>query len=229
MPQGSFKAGGQTINVADYGSKLGAGELKELAEKTKYTPESLLQRFKDAGGKITGSASSPTASTNTSSDYKGGGITNTTQGDQTTKSLTELFDNLYRFQGGLETIKNQGILNATTVRSDADIEIGKIDAASRNYGFDRGLEGTLYTADKELEWRDRVAKIETQGKLDLQGIINAGLARVQEIEGASAEKVADITGGYGLKSMQERTAADRDIGKMQLAGGMYGLIGSVFG
>ena len=224
MPQGSFKAGGQTINVADYGSKLGAGELKKLAEKTNYTPEALLQKFKDAGGKIAGSASSPTASTAS----KGGGTTNTTQGDQT-KALTELFENLYRFQGGLETIKNQGVVNATTVRADADKEIAKIEADSRNYGYDRGLEGTRYTADKEAEWRQGVATIETEGKVKLQDIINAGLARVAEIEGASAERVADITGGYGLKSMQERTAADRDIGKMQLAGGMYGLIGSVFG
>ena len=231
MPQGSFKAGGQTINVADYGSKLGAGELKKLAEKTSYTPEALLRKFKDAGGKITGSASSPTASTdstNTSSNYKDGGTTNTTQGDQTV-NLTNLFENLYRFQGGLETIKNQGTLNATTVRTDADKEIAKIEADSRTYGYDRGLEGTRYTADKEAEWRQGVATIETEGKVKLQDIINAGLARVAEIEGASAEKVADITGGYGLKSMQERTAADRDIGKMQLAGGMYGLIGSVFG
>jgi len=80
MPQESFKAGGRTINVADYGSKLGAGELKELAEKTKYTPESLLQRFKDAGGKVADSAlnsttsTTSTTSTNTSNTPKDGGV-----------------------------------------------------------------------------------------------------------------------------------------------------------
>jgi hypothetical protein len=231
MPQGSFKAGGKTINVADYGSKLGPGELKELAEKTGYTSESLLQKFKDAGGKIAGSVSSPTASTastNTSSDYKGGGTTNTTQDDQT-KAPTNLFENLYRFQAGLETIKNQGTLNATTVRADADKEIARIDAEARRYLGELGLQGTKYGADKEAEWRQAVANIEVKGKLDLQPIINAGLQRVAEIEGQSARAVAETTGSYALRSMQERTTADKELGKIQMAGGMYGLINSIFG
>lgn len=235
---GTFSLAGSNYNIDKYGSALGAGELTALAEKSKLDPSVIAERFKQAGGtlsdatkaRLNAAASAAAPPPGNSDDYREGGDPNWKEKLQANEdSQTRLFQNIYDFQKGLEQVKNQGILNSTTVRSDADKEIAKIEAASRNYGYDRGLEGTKYTADKESEWRQAVANIEVKGKLDLQPIINAGLQRVAEIEGQSARDVAETTGSYSLRSMQERTAADRAIGKMQLAGGMYGLIGSVFG
>lgn len=235
---GTFSLAGSKYNIDKYGSALGAGELTALAEKSKLDPSVIAERFKQAGGTLSDATKARlnAAAANTApppgndDDYREGGDPNWREKfEANEESQRTLFQNIYDFQKNLEEVRNQGTLNSTTVRSDADKEIAKIEAASRNYGYDRGLEGTKYTADKEALWREAVANIEVKGKLDLQPIINAGLTRVAEIEGQSAKDVADITGSYGLKSMQERTAADKSLGKMQLAGGMYGLIGAAFG
>lgn len=243
----TFKAGGKTYNVSDFGGKLGAGELKTLAEKSGLTAASIIDRFTSAGGSVstaskayvaapatttttttTTATTTPTASA--SPIYAAGGAANSQQQSsaQSTPETT-LFQNLFDFQKGLEITKNEGLVNSTTIRADADKEIARIDADARKYGYELGLEGTKYGADKEAEWRQAVANIEVQGKLNLQPIINAGLERVAEIEGQSARDVAEITGSYGLKSTQERASADKSIAQMQLAGGMYGLINSIFG
>jgi len=142
-------------------------------------------------------------------------------------------ENLAHIQGGYSLQAAQASANAQVsaagIRGDADKEVAKAYADAQIYGYDRGLEGTKYSADKESEWRQNVANIEVGGKKDLQGIINAGLKDVANIEAQAQRDVAETTGGYSLKSMQERTKADRDIASMGLAGSMYGLIGSVFG
>lgn len=232
----TFKTGGKTYNVSDFGSALGAGELKTLAEKSGLTAASILDKFKSAGGSVStasrayAAAPSPTPTPTSSPTYNAGGNPNwREQLDAQSAAQTTLYQNLYDFQKGLELTKNEGLVNSTTIRADADKEIARIDADARKYGYDLGLEGTKYTADKEAEWRRAVADIEVKGKLDLQPIINAGLQRVAEIEGQSARDVAETTGSYGLKSVQERASADKSIAQMQLAGGMYGLINSIFG
>jgi hypothetical protein len=142
-------------------------------------------------------------------------------------------ENLAHIQGDYSLQAAQAAANAQVsaagIRGDADKEVAKAYADAQKYGYDRGLEGTKYSADKESEWRQNVANIEVGGKKDLQGIINAGLKDVANIEAQAQRDVAETTGGYSLKSMQERTKADRDIASMGLAGSMYGLIGSVFG
>lgn len=232
----TFKVDGKVYDISSFGSNLGAGELKGLAEKSGLSASALLDKFKSAGGSVSSSAravasaSSTSAPSNTTTTPAAGGVPNwQEQLTAQTQAQATLFQNLYDFQQGLEATKNQGLIDSTTIQAEANKEIAKIEADSRNYGYELGLQGTQYTADKESEWRQAVANIETEGKVRLQDIINAGLTRVAEIEGQSAKDVADITGGYSLRSMQERTAADRDIGRMQLAGSMYGLIGSVFG
>jgi hypothetical protein len=141
--------------------------------------------------------------------------------------------NLAHIQGDYSLQAAQAAANAQVsaagIRGDADKEVAKAYSDAQKYGYDRGLEGTKYSADKESEWRQNVANIEVGGKKDLQGIINAGLKDVANIEAQAQRDVAETTGGYSLKSMQERTKADRDIASMGLAGSMYGLIGSVFG
>lgn len=127
-------------------------------------------------------------------------------------------------------------LQGTQLQTDAQRYVGELglkgtqlQTDAQRYLGELGLQGTKYSADKESEWRKAVAGIEVEGRLNLQPIINAGLARVAEIEGAAARDVAETTGRYSLESMRTRSEADKAIGKMQLAGAQYGLIGSVFG
>lgn len=140
---------------------------------------------------------------------------------------------LTNLQGGYTTSAAQIGANAAVssagIRADADKEVARAYADAQKYAAGLGLEGVKYGADKESEWRQAVANIEVKGKLDLQPIINAGLEKVAGIEAQASRDVAETTGKYSLESMKQRTSADKSIGKMQLAGSMYGLLGSVFG
>lgn len=142
-------------------------------------------------------------------------------------------ENLVNLQGQWSTQAAQIGANAQVssagIRADADKEVAKAYADAQKYAAGLGLEGVKYGADKESEWRQAVANIEVKGKLDLQPIINAGLEKVAGIEAQASRDVAETTGKYSLESMKQRTAADKSIGKMQLAGSMYGLLNSVFG
>lgn len=212
--------------ASESGGELTNREIRQIARATPGVSRSEVTSRAQDQGYISSPAQQTNTNTNTNNDQAGG---DSGQGSSSTAELTTLFQNLYDFQSGIAQIGANANINSTTIRAEADKEIAKIDADSRKYGYELGLQGTKYTADKESEWRQSVANIEVKGKLDLQPIINAGLQRVAEIEGQSARDVAETTGSYSLKSMQERTAADRAIGKMQLAGGMYGLIGAAFG
>ncbi len=151
-----------------------------------------------------------------------------------------IFQTLQTGQENLANIQGQWAQNAAQIganaavssagiRADADKEVAKAYADAQKYASSLGLEGVKYGADKESDWRQAVANIEVKGKLDLQPIINAGLEKVAGIEAQASRDVAETTGKYSLESMKQRTAADTSIGKMQLAGSMYGLLGSVFG
>lgn len=149
------------------------------------------------------------------------------------ENMARAQENLAHIQGGY-SVQAAGVganasVAAAGLRADADKEVAKAYADAQKYSAELGLEGTKYGADKESEWRQAVANIEVKGKLDLQPIINAGLERVAGIEAQAQRDVAETTGKYSLESMKERTSADKSLGKMQLAGSMYGLLGSVFG
>ena len=149
------------------------------------------------------------------------------------ENMARAQENLAHIQGGY-SVQAAGIganasVAAAGLRADADKEVARAYADAQKYSAELGLEGVKYGSDKESEWRQAVANIEVKGKLDLQPIINAGLERVAGIGAQASRDVAETTGKYSLASMQERTAADKSIGKMQLAGSMYGLLSSVFG
>lgn len=179
------------------------------------------------------------ASTNTSTNtttfpsFDGGGVVSTGGGEFPWDKYANLQIDLTNLQGGYSTASAQIGANAAVssagIRADADKEVAKAYADAQKYASQLGLEGVKYGADKESQWREAVANIEVKGKLDLQPIINAGLERVAGIEAQASRDVAETTGKYSLESMKQRTAADKSIGKMQLAGGMYGLLSSVFG
>jgi hypothetical protein len=219
--------------IADAGRKLTLKELQSIAKSTGYTPESIVRRAEKANVRI-GSGARTFAQT--------GGVQEEKKeppsfdGDPTAKAIGqmgEIFQTLQTGQENLANIQGQWAQNATVssagIRADADKEVAKAYADAQKYASSLGLEGVKYGADKEAEWRQAVANIEVKGKLDLQPIINAGLERVAGIEAQASRDVAETTGKYSLESMKQRTAADTSIGKMQLAGSMYGLLGSVFG
>lgn len=149
------------------------------------------------------------------------------------KTLQTGQENLAHIAGGYGVQQAQIGANAAVssagIRADADKEVARAYADAQKYAASLGLEGVKYSSDKESEWRQAVANIEVKGRLDLQPIINAGLEKVAGIEAQAQRDVAETTGKYSLESTKEQTATQERIGKMQLAGGMYGLLGSVFG
>lgn len=149
------------------------------------------------------------------------------------ENVTRAQENLAHIQGGYSVQAAQVGSNASVaaagLRADADKEVARAYADAQKYSSELGLQGVKYGADKEAAWREAVANLEVKGKLDLQPIINAGLERVAGIEAQASRDVAETSGKYSLESMKQRTEADKSIGKMQLAGSMYGLLGSVFG
>jgi hypothetical protein len=217
-----IKIAGRTFNIGD---KLGAGELKKIAKKTKYTPESVARRLSnDRNVKLASSANKYLDSLNNTGDGNGGGD------GGTGTDLGYLFqDVIGPFQESIANIQKDATTQSATIRGEADKEVARAYSDAQKYASQLGLEGTKYASDKESDWRQAVANIEVQGKLDLQPIINAGLERVSGIEAQASRDVAETTGKYSLKSMQERTGADKSLGKMQLAGSMYGLLGAAFG
>ena len=123
----------------------------------------------------------------------------------------------------------QSSVNAAALKAEADKEVAKAYADAQKYGSELGLQATKYASDVESQYKQAIANIEVKGKLDLQPIINAGLQKVADIDAASKLGVAKTTGEYNLKSVQEQTKSAEKIGKMELAGTMYGLLGSMFG
>ena len=219
---------GRTFNI---GSKLGAKELQKIAKKTEYTPESIVRRLSNKDVKIAPSANNYLGSlNNTVGDGDGDGNNNNNNNNNTGTDLGYLFqDVIGPFQESIANIQAGATTQSATIRGEADKEVARAYADAQKYASQLGLEGTKYASDKESDWRQAVANIEVQGKLDLQPIINAGLERVTGIEAQASRDVAETTGKYSLKSMQERTAADKSLGKIQLAGSMYGLLGAAFG
>jgi hypothetical protein len=144
------------------------------------------------------------------------------------------FGNLFQdvlapFQASLATIEAGATTQSATIRGEADKEVARAYSDAQKYASELSLEGLKYGADKESEWRQALANIEVKGKLDLQPIINAGLERVAGIEAQAQRDVAETTGRYSLESTKKQTQTQENIGKMQLAGSMYGLLSSIFG
>lgn len=227
MPK-KIKLAGKTYNP---GKKLGAKELERYARKSGYTTESILRRAGDQGIKISSGAKnySPGSSqTNNDNTYREGG--DNTSNTNAPYDFGALFqDVIAPFQTDIANIQAGATTRAATIRGEADKEVARAYADAQKYGAQLGLEGTKYATDKESEWRQAVANIEVKGKLDLQPIINAGLERVAGIEAQAQRDVAETTGKYGLASTKEQTATQERLGKMELAGSMYGLLGAAFG
>jgi hypothetical protein len=88
-------------------------------------------------------------------------------------------------------------------------------------------DATRYVSDREKEAILGKTEIETRGRIDLQGIINAGLKDVAGIEAQSARDVATIGGEFGVKQEQTRQTGQKDIARIGArAGILQGLVGA---
>ena len=109
---------------------------------------------------------------------------------------SEEFLNPGVYQGTLA--QNLGVLNA---QSSIDVakENGKsliaIERIKKNTALGLGalnLEGTKYSSDRELEGVLGAENIRAKGAIDLQGIINAGAANVENIRGEYGIKAKKV-------------------------------------
>jgi hypothetical protein len=81
-----------------------------------------------------------------------------------------------------------------------DVKVASIGAEAAKYGYDRDLEAKKYMADQDLLKGTRVAEIEGQNRINLQGIINAGLKEVEETRGQSERTIARIGSQAGFRN-----------------------------
>ena len=136
-------------------------------------------------------------------------------------------------QGGYSVdVANINAGSATSVaqiESEANQAVAQAYADAQEYAAELELQGEQYTIDKTAEWQLAAENIRQQGQIDLQGVINAGLENVANIQSEAQRDVAEITGQYGYRSTELQTKAEKERSQMELAGGLYGLIGSVFG
>lgn len=226
----------QDVKKAADGGGVSKKEAKKIAKQYDNIKIADVREFAQSKGIWQGTPSSPAtpAQPTTYPGFDPGAGGNTASDFATIfQTLQRGQENLAHITGGYGVQAAQIGANAQVssagIRASADKEVARAYADAQKYAASLGLEGVKYGADKESEWRQAVANIEVKGKLDLQPIINAGLERVAGIEAQAQRDVAETTGRYSLESMKERTSADKSIGKMQLAGSMYSLLGSIFG
>lgn len=212
--------------LKSFGKKISAKELKKFQDAGYST-----QRAKSYVKKKSNVKFKSNAFGNSSSD--GGGTTNTDPMAGYWAQVAESNERIADITGGynvqVATIGANATTAAANIRGEADKYIADAYSGAQRYGSELALEGTKYTADKEAQWRQAVAQIETKGRLDLQPIINAGLEKVANIEAQASRDVADITGKYNVEGIKTRGEFDEKIGKLNLAGSMYGLISAAFG
>jgi hypothetical protein len=199
-------------------------EIKEINEKyQKIDRSDLITRAEDKGYTLNWQTEAEPAEPAPG----GGAISGADQPNP--NDLATIFQNYGIVTEAVANIQADATKKSATLRADADKEVARAYADAQKYASQLGLEGVKYGADKESEWRQAVSNIEVKGKLDLQPIINAGLERVTGIEAQAARDVAETTGRYGLESTKTQAASQEKLGKMQMAGSMYGLLSSIFG
>lgn len=199
------------------GGRVTRQEVKRVINKTSAAPQKILNLARKSGISFAGPATKyvkrliPKITPSPGETPGGGGATYEDDG-------TGIFGPISAHEA-----------NIAKIYADADKYVADAYSGAQIRSAELGLEGTKYSADKESEWRQAVANIEVKGRLDLQPIINAGLEKVANIEAQASRDVADITGKYDVEGIKTRGEFDEKIGKINLAGSMYGLIRSAFG
>lgn len=219
--------------LKSYGKKISAKELKNFQDAGYSTQRAKSYVQKKSDVKFKPGAFGSGSSGGSSDPWGGGGTTNTDPMAGYWAQVAESNERIADITGGynvqVATIGANATTAAANIRGEADKYIADAYSGAQRYGSELALEGTKYSADKEAQWRQAVAQIETKGRLDLQPIINAGLEKVANIEAQASRDVADITGKYNVEGIKTRGEFDEKIGKLNLAGSMYGLISTAFG
>lgn len=225
--------------LQSFGSKINVGEVKKFEKKFPDTPLQRVVKYdkKNKDVKLKSGAKKYIKGIGSTGyddkDLAGGGTRPEDDGRGIIGILTDEQIRLADVLGGYDVkvaqIGADATVSAAGIRGEADKYVADAYSGAQRYGAEKELEGTKYSADKESEWRQAVANIETKGRLDLQPIINAGLEKVAGIEAQASRDVADITGKYSVEGIKTRGEFDEKIGRINLAGSMYGLISSAFG
>ena len=185
--------------LSSVGGSLGPKEIARIKRETGAT-SGIKEAARGLGINIKGSSSSSSSSSNPLLTF---GLPGFGEGLAPAEFDFQSTIGAIRAQGGVDT----GIakLNADAakaverLRGKSARDVANIEAGATRYQADIGLRGVQYQSDKELEatryQADRqleaalgVENIRTKGAIDLQGIVNAGLERVEGIRGE-----------YGLK------------------------------
>jgi hypothetical protein len=214
-----FKIGGK---YQDIGSTLNYDEIKKIAEKTGYTPQSVRERAKaqDFGiGKgarsytlpTPGTSTTQTPAANTPVPYNiqpGGGIDDSQSGMSQEQYGNFLYESgILKLQGDVQTelekLRSIGLSNVASIQAGATIRSSELDNEARKY-----------LADKDYLSKTDVAKIQAENNLRLQDIINAGLKDVESVRQQGGRDIATITGEFGVKQESERQRGQKDIAKI---------------
>jgi hypothetical protein len=122
-------------------------------------------------------------------------------------------------------IDSAGKVAVATIAKDAATEVEK---ARGEWGYKtQGLasEAARAVGFRQAEAAEKATEIESQGRLNLQNIINAGLKDVSEIQGKTERDVTKIGGEYAVKGEETRQSGQRDISRIGAnAAVMQGLV-----
>lgn len=228
--------------LQSFGSKISKKEVQKFETKfpdtplervVKYDKKNKDVKLKKGAKKYLRGIGAITPPGTDDTDKSGGGTRPEDDGRGIIGILTDEQIKLADVLGGYDVkvaqIGADATLSSAKVRGEADKYVADAYSGAQKYGAEKELEGTKYASDKESEWRQAVADIEVKGRLDLQPIINSGLEKVADIEAEASRDVADITGKYNVEGIKTRGEFDEKIGRINLAGSMYGLISSAFG
>ena len=118
---------------------------------------------------------------------------------------------------GSAQLQKEGLVESTGIKAGADIRVGELDAEARKFAAQAQKEAILGAEN-----------IKAKGALDLQPIINAGLADVARLNKEATLGAAEITGKYGVEEEKVRGMSAKDVAKIQSRGNVFGSLVSAF-
>ena len=143
------------------------------------------------------------------------------KGDTTSKfepTITPGEGQLYasEYANIIKDLDGQIEFNKTKLLADAQVTSAGLAAKANEFESRQATERLL-----------GATRIESQGKLDLQKIINAGLANVTALENEAKRDVATITGQYGVKQVEAQQTGQKDIARISSRSNiLQGLVGA---
>jgi hypothetical protein len=228
---------GQGINklIKTFGPKIGAGELQKLQNKFGDAGVARAQSYaKNTKGVQLGSSGKAYINSQSAANTNNDGINSDgTNNDVTNTNTTspegyeDYYTSLFAQELKLEGIRGES--NQAVARIEGELANEKQRLYNEGWLGSTALtaDATKYVSDREKEAILGKADIETQGRLDLQAIINTGLKDVATIEGQTSRDVATIGGEFGVKQEQTRQAGQKDIANIGArAGILQGLVGA---